>query len=122
MIVRKRRPRSVVAASLAVVLFVGALFAAPVAPAARMAAEFNLEEATISDISAAFDAGALTCQRLAQLYVNRINTYDPNLHLIITVNPNLMAHPFGARRPRTASWGSALRPVSSAAPASRRRT
>jgi amidase len=88
-IVPKRRPPYVLAASLAVVLFVTGLFAAPVTPAARMA-EFNLEEATIADISAAFNAGALTCQRLAVLYLNRINTYDPQLHVMITVNPRLM--------------------------------
>jgi amidase len=88
-IVPKRRPPYVLAASLAVVLFVTGLFAAPVTPAARMA-EFNLEEATIADITSAFNAGALTCQRLAQLYLNRINTYDPGLHSMILVNPRLL--------------------------------
>ncbi len=87
--VATRRPTSFVAASLVAVLFVWALFAAPVAPAARMA-EFRLEEATIADITAAFDAGGLTCQQLAQLTLNRITTYDPDLHLMITINPRLM--------------------------------
>ena len=54
------------------------------------AAVFTLEEATIADITAVFDAGALTCQQLTQLYLNRIAAYDengPRLNSIITVNP-----------------------------------
>ncbi len=89
MTIATRRPAFIVAASLAVFLFVSMLVAAPAAPAARVA-EFRLEEATIADITAAFDARALTCQRLAQLYLNRINTYDPNLRSMITINPRLM--------------------------------
>ena len=54
---------------------------------------FALEEATIADISAAFDAGELTCQGLVQLYLNRIAAYDdggPTLNSIITVNPRAL--------------------------------
>ena len=54
---------------------------------------FALEEATIADISAAFDAGALTCQELVQLYLNRIAAYDddgPRLNSIITVDPRAL--------------------------------
>jgi amidase len=52
-------------------------------------AVFKLEEATIADITAAFDTGALTCHQLTQLYLNRIAAYDengPRLNSIITVN------------------------------------
>jgi amidase len=54
---------------------------------------FRLEEATIADITAAFNAGALTCRQLTQLYLNRIAAYDkqgPKLNSIITVNPRAL--------------------------------
>src|SRR2546428_1971037 len=53
----------------------------------------RLEEATIADITAAFDAGALTCRQLTQLYLNRIAAYDktgPKINSIITVNPRAL--------------------------------
>ena len=54
---------------------------------------FALEEATIADINAPFDAGALTCQGLVQLYLNRAAAYDddgPRIDSIITVNPRAL--------------------------------
>ena len=60
-------------------------------PVAALAATFNLQEATIADINAAFDAGALSSVGLTQLYLNRIDAYDkqgPSLNSIITINPN----------------------------------
>ena len=60
---------------------------------------FRLEEASIADIRAAFDAGALTCRQLVQLYLNRIRAYDEGdpfkvppdkLNSIITVNPRAL--------------------------------
>ncbi len=65
---------------------------APAAPGAQARA-FRLEEATIADITAAFDAGALTCRQLIQLYLNRIAAYDddgPKINSIITVNPKAL--------------------------------
>ena len=62
-------------------------------PAFTLAATFNLNEATVSDINAAFDAGALTSKDLTQLYLNRIDAYDdqgPSLNSIITINPNAL--------------------------------
>lgn len=62
-------------------------------PMAAIAATFNLEEATVADINAAFDAGALTSERLTQLYLNRIDAYDdsgPNINAIRTLNPNAL--------------------------------
>jgi amidase len=62
-------------------------------PVATIAATFNLVDATIADINAAFDAGALNSQELTQLYLNRINAYDdsgPNLNSLITVNPDAL--------------------------------
>ena len=60
-------------------------------PVTALAATFNLQEATIADINAAFDAGALSSVGLTQLYLNRIDAYDkqgPSLNSIITINPN----------------------------------
>lgn len=44
-----------------------------VLPVATLAPTFRLEEATVADINAAFDAGALTSEQLTQLYLNRID-------------------------------------------------
>ena len=49
---------------------------------------FRLEEATVADINAAFDASSLTCQQLVKLYLNRIAAYEdggPKLNSITTV-------------------------------------
>jgi len=57
------------------------------------AATFNLQEASVSSINQAFDAGALTSEELVQLYLNRIEAYDdagPTLNSLITVNPNAL--------------------------------
>ncbi len=59
-------------------------------PAEPPAAVFTLEEATIADIQAAFDAGGVSCEQLTQLYLDRVAAYDdagPRLNSIITVNP-----------------------------------
>ena len=64
-----------------------------VVPVVAEAATFSLEEATVTDINAAFDAGALTSEQLTQLYLNRIEAYDeqgPSLNAIITINPNAL--------------------------------
>lgn len=58
------------------------------------AAEFTLETATIEDINAAFDMGALTSERLTQLYLNRIEAYDklgPKINAVITLNSQALA-------------------------------
>ncbi len=57
------------------------------------AAEFNLETATIADINAAFDAGALTSEKLVKLYLARIDAYNkkgPNINAIITLNAHAL--------------------------------
>jgi amidase len=54
------------------------------------AAQFDLTTASVADIHAAVDAGALTYERLVELYLERIATYDqrgPALNQIIAVNP-----------------------------------
>lgn len=77
------------------------LAAAAVSAAAALAhaaepgtAEFDLQTATIADINAAFDAGALTSEKLVELYLARIEAYDqkgPSINSIITLNPNALA-------------------------------
>ncbi len=62
-------------------------------PVVTIAATFNLIDATISDINAVFDAGALNSQELTQLYLNRIYAYDDrgtNLNSLIVVNPDAL--------------------------------
>ena len=51
---------------------------------------FNLQTATLADIQTAMDAGALTSEKLVQLYLNRIEAYDkegPKINSMITINP-----------------------------------
>jgi Asp-tRNA(Asn)/Glu-tRNA(Gln) amidotransferase A subunit family amidase len=40
---------------------------------------FDVLTATVADIQAAVDAGALTYERLVGLYLKRIEAYDPTL-------------------------------------------
>lgn len=57
------------------------------------ATTFNLETATIADINKAFSSGALTSEKLVQLYLKRIEAYDqqgPHLNTIITLNPKAL--------------------------------
>jgi amidase len=49
---------------------------------------FDLETATIEDISRAMDKGALTSEQLVRLSLARIKAYEPELHAVITLNPN----------------------------------
>ncbi len=58
------------------------------------AADFDLATATLEDINKAFDAGALSSEKLTQLYLNRIAAYDkkgPNVNAIITMNAQALA-------------------------------
>lgn len=67
------------------------VFAAIASPAS--AETFDLQSATLADINRAFDAGALTSEKLTQLYLNRIAAYDktgPNINAIITLNPHAL--------------------------------
>ncbi|ATC64780.1 amidase [Nibricoccus aquaticus] len=58
------------------------------------AAQFDLSTATISDLNAAFDSGALTSEKLVQLSLARIDAYDkkgPALNTIITLKDRAAA-------------------------------
>lgn len=72
--------------------FVATLALAPLASAAT--ATFDLATANVADINAAFDAGALTSEKLLGLYLKRIEAYDktgPKLNSVITLNPTALA-------------------------------
>ena len=60
---------------------------------AAEAATFTLEEATITDVHAAYSAGALTSTELTRLYLNRISAYDqagPTLNSVAVLNPDAL--------------------------------
>ena len=53
---------------------------------------FVLEEATISSIHAAIEAGGLTCRTLVEMYLKRIAAFDkqgPSLNAVILINPKV---------------------------------
>jgi amidase len=54
---------------------------------------FHLEEATISDVHAAYRSGALTAAQLVQAYLERIQAYDragPTLNVVIFLDPKAL--------------------------------
>jgi amidase len=56
-------------------------------------AAFELSQASIADINAAFERGVLTSEKLVQLYLKRIEAYDdrgPKINALISVNPNAL--------------------------------
>src|SRR5829696_3947475 len=64
-----------------------------VAASPSRAATFELTSATVADINAAFAAGALTSEKLTQLYLARIAAYDqagPKLNAVILLNPKAL--------------------------------
>jgi amidase len=64
------------------------------AAAAANATAVELSEASIEQISAAFDKGTLTSEKLVQLCLKRIEAYDdhgPKLNALIVVNPEALA-------------------------------
>jgi amidase len=53
----------------------------------------DVTSASIADINAAFDAGALTSERLTQLFLARIDAYDkngPKLNAVLRLNPRAL--------------------------------
>src|SRR5258708_12399013 len=63
------------------------------APSSSVAAEFNLQTASFAEINKAFDAGALTSEKLVSLCLARIKAYDqtrPKLNAVIPLNPNAL--------------------------------
>jgi amidase len=55
---------------------------------------FRVEETSIAQVHAAFRAGTLTCRRLVDAYLKRIDAYDkrgPAINAITVVNPDALA-------------------------------
>jgi amidase len=80
------RPSGKVLGSCLVLLFVLSL-------ASLRAATFNLQTASIADINSAYNAGALTSEKLVRLLQARIDAYDqqgPSVNSVIAVNPKAL--------------------------------
>lgn len=78
--------------NLSLLFLVGGLILGVLTPAS--AKEFNLEDATILKINAAFDDGSLTSEKLVSLYLERISAYDktgPRINALINVNPEALS-------------------------------
>src|SRR5688572_21313346 len=57
------------------------------------AKSLDLGQATVQELNAAFAAGAVTSEKLVQVYLARIQAYDkqgPKLHGVISVNPKAL--------------------------------
>lgn len=79
-------------AALPLILLAATLVPAPLE--AQALPPFQVEEASIADIHAAFRAGRLTCRGLVEKYLRRIEAYDKNgpaINAIVTVNPKALA-------------------------------
>ena len=86
-----RRASSPAKQIVALILILGPIFLFSLLPrsAEGQIESFQLVEATIEDIHAAYNAGTLTARQLVQLYLDRIEAYDqqgPGINAIISVN------------------------------------
>jgi Asp-tRNA(Asn)/Glu-tRNA(Gln) amidotransferase A subunit family amidase len=84
---RTTRPRSRTFRPIRLLLAVSLLLTAP---GVAFAQDFEIEEATIAEVHAAFLSGDLTCVDLVQGYLDRIEAYDqqgPRLNTIANLNP-----------------------------------
>lgn len=84
---------SITIALAASLTFPPAALAVRQAPVATREKPFEIVDATINDIHAAFSARRLTARALVQGYLNRIEAYDrqgPTINAIITVNPRAL--------------------------------
>jgi amidase len=71
-----------------------AVLAATLGVTAATAGTFELMEATIADVQAAYKSKELTSRQLVQMYLDRVAAYDqkgPKLNVVISLNPNALA-------------------------------
>src|SRR6267142_3405877 len=68
--------------------FLVVLLLAPLSGAAR--GEFNVVEASITEMQRAMASGDVTSRELVRQYLTRIALYDKKLNAVITVNPNAL--------------------------------
>ena len=69
------------------------LWALPVTSLSAQQRTFDLLTASVADIQEAVAAGALTYERLVQLYLNRIEAYDqqgPKLNAVLEIHPRAL--------------------------------
>jgi amidase len=69
------------------------LWATGAVAAAQQTTGFHLLETTIDGIHVSLKSGEITCRRLVELYLKRIEAYDkrgPNLNAIQTINPRAL--------------------------------
>ncbi|MGF1481094.1 MAG: amidase [Cyanophyceae cyanobacterium] len=80
---------------MSIVRFKNSLLAAPAAmlgllPIEAQAASFEIVEATIEDVRDAFETGTLTSTELTQMYLERIEEFDPQLNSVPIINPDAL--------------------------------
>src|SRR5215204_6706181 len=82
------------AAAIVVAAALSAICALPTHGQERNAtAPFQIVEASIDDVHAAYKSGKLTVRQLVQGYLDRIDAYDkggPKINSIITLNPRAL--------------------------------
>lgn len=66
---------------------------------------FEIAEATIDDIQAAFKQGALTSRQLVQHYIHQVEIHNPILNAVIELNPDALDQADQADRERRRSSG-----------------
>src|SRR3984957_19235242 len=74
-------------------MFGTVMLMANAAGAQNSAKPFHLDEATISDVHAAYKSGTLTSVKLVQAYLDRIRAFDqtgPKLNVVIFLNPRAL--------------------------------
>ncbi len=54
------------------------------------AGELTLSHATVADLQAAMASGTVTSESLLQLYLARVDRYEPDLNAVITLNPRAL--------------------------------
>jgi amidase len=72
----------------------GILLLSSTATTSQTPPPFRVEEASISDIHAALEAGRVTCRGLVEQYLRRIDTFDkngPGINAIVLTNPEALA-------------------------------
>ncbi len=74
----------------------------PPAPSGAARTSFAFEEATLGDLGRSMQAGALTAERLAQAYLDRIRELNPALLAVIEVDPDALGAAAALDRERRA--------------------
>jgi len=92
------RIRTLASAALGVALALGGVAAssatarsAPTGSASSWPAGINLDSATIPQLEHAMNAGTLSSVTLTNFYLHRIAQLNPELHAVLTVNPDALA-------------------------------